>query len=168
MLHAEISPSLLRQDDREAVRRTLRLTSSATTSDVWTKVQILNLSETGLLIETTADLAVGEIFLVDLPEAGSTEARVAWRRDSSFGCQFLVPLPKAVLSSAQLRSQLSSENPDETPDFTELPVGIAPSLEELAQWKAEFERTKGATGHQLVGFRQTSSGMIIALVSRTN
>ncbi len=90
-------------DYRGAARRTLCLALTATTNEVaTTSVLIRDLSELGFMIETSAELAVGETFQIDLPQAGLTEARVVWNEDSSFGCRFLSRVSKGAVSAAML------------------------------------------------------------------
>ena len=102
-LPAEIL-TIATNDPRVAIRRTLRLQVNAQLSGDAVKADILNLSENGLLIETTANLMIGEILLFDLPPAGITEATVVWTRGRLFGCEFQAALAKHVVSTALLRS----------------------------------------------------------------
>ena len=102
-LPAEIL-TIATNDPRVAIRRTLRLQVNAQLSGDAVKADILNLSENGLLIETTANLMIGEILLFDLPPAGITEATVIWTRGRLFGCEFQAALAKHVVSTALLRS----------------------------------------------------------------
>lgn len=162
-LHAEIF-----SDAREAERRTLRLTTNVSSTDDTTHALIHDLSESGLMIETSAELSPGDSLFVELPFIGTTEAKVVWRRDNSCGCEFLAPVSRATVSAALLRS-----TPERAPSrvettVEEMPVAVRPTLEEMTQWEVDFERTKGANGYRLVGFRQTSDGMIIAMVTKTN
>lgn len=91
-------------DQRGNARRTLRLEAlGATARGDSTSVTVHNLSLTGLLLESSADLAVGELIELELPEAGVVEARVAWRDGAFAGCQFTAPIGAAALSAAQLR-----------------------------------------------------------------
>ncbi len=92
------------RDPRAALRRTLRLQVNAQLSDDAVEAEIRNLSEKGLLVETTVDLVIGEILHLDLPEAGIIEATVVWRRGPYFGCEFKAALPKRLVSAALLRS----------------------------------------------------------------
>jgi hypothetical protein len=103
-LLAEIRTNAPPAEGRSAARRTLRLEVPTTTSHDRTNALIHNLSETGLLIETTAGLAVGDGLEVELPEAGVTAARVIWMRGEFVGCEFATRLPKAAVSAALLRA----------------------------------------------------------------
>ena len=168
-LQAEISQDIVPQTRRGAVRRTLRLVVSASASQSgWTTASINDLSEAGLKIETAARLAADEVIVVDLPIMGSVEARVAWSQGSTFGCEFLSPISKAVVSAALLQGFAETSMPDVEPLIEELPVGKSPSIKEIMIWKSEFDQSKGARGYQLLGFRQTPEGHIVALVTRTN
>ena len=70
-----------------------------------------NLSETGLLIETSDGLELGEVIDVELPETGLRAAKVVWRSEDLFGCQFEQPVPKAAVSAALLRSPPLAASP---------------------------------------------------------
>lgn len=96
-------------DGRRATRRTLRLEVQAFSAGDATGALIHDLSETGLLIETSAALKVGETFQVELPEIGTTPGRVVWARVRFFGCRFTSRVSRAAVSAALLRS------PSETP-----------------------------------------------------
>jgi hypothetical protein len=102
-LPAEIL-TIATSDPRAAVRRTLRLQVNAELSGDAVEAEIRNLSEKGLLVETTADLVIGEILHLDLPEAGIIEATVVWSRGRLFGCEFKAALSKRIVSAALLRS----------------------------------------------------------------
>ena len=101
-LLAEIRSDAPVLDERSAARRTLRLEVPAYSSRSATEALIHNFSETGLLIETSASLEVGEALQVDLPHAGTTSALVVWRRGRFVGCEFSCPVTKAAVSAALL------------------------------------------------------------------
>ncbi len=95
-------------------RRTLRLkTTGAIAAGNVTEVSIHNISATGLLIETRAELAEGERIAIDLPLAGECWATVVWRSDRFFGCQFAQLLTQATLSAVELRSE-AGQSPGES------------------------------------------------------
>jgi len=120
------------------------------------------------MIETTAELMEGETILIDLPVAGSAEARIIWNREDYYGCEFLTPVTKAAVSAALLRTPFAPSDHATELRVEELTVGINPSVDELEAWRSEFEKTSGASGYQLLGFRQTSDGLVIAIVTKTN
>lgn len=103
-VRAVIRPNAQILDARSAARRTLCLQVSAHASSDVTAALIHNLSETGLLLETSADLQVGEMLQVDLPHAGATTALVIWNRDRFVGCEFASPVSRAAMSAALLRN----------------------------------------------------------------
>lgn len=89
---------------RGSPRRTLRLETSGTLPDGReANVTIHNISAAGLLIETAVALERGETLLLDLPQAGTVEARVVWRSEGLHGCAFVAPLGAAALAAAQLQ-----------------------------------------------------------------
>lgn len=108
-LLAEIQANEPSTDPRGAARRTLRLEVPAVTSRDRTNALIHNLSETGLLIETSAVVEVGDRLDIDLPNAGPTEARVIWAQGEYVGCEFIARVSKGSVSAALLRA------PAETP-----------------------------------------------------
>jgi hypothetical protein len=91
-------------DSRASGRRTLRLQVSARLSGGAVEAEIRNLSENGLLVETTMDLVIGDVLYFELPQAGTRQAQVVWSRGRLFGCEFKTALSKGVVSAALLRS----------------------------------------------------------------
>lgn len=87
-----------------ADRWELRLETSGDLDGEQANVTVHNISESGLLIETGVDLAVGERFRIALPEAGTVEAGVIWASGSLRGCRFAIPIERSVLSASLLRS----------------------------------------------------------------
>lgn len=91
----------------------LKLSLDANLAGSGDEVVIHDLSATGLLIETRANLRKNARIEVELPEVGATVATVVWRGGDFFGCEFARPIPKAALSAAVLR------NPFEAPAVTQ-------------------------------------------------
>ena len=90
---------------RGSARRRLWLVSEGMIpSSARARVVIRDLSLTGLLIESSAPLSVGEQLSVDLPQAGAVEAIVMWDSGRYFGCKFTRPISAAAVSAAQLMS----------------------------------------------------------------
>lgn len=107
--HWEIARST--RDGRGARRRKLSLESRGTTSSgTAADVLIHNLSTTGLLIETSADLPIGEAITVDIPHAGTTLAVVMWSSGDLFGCEFVAPVPNAAISASMLQNPIERPN----------------------------------------------------------
>jgi len=92
-------------DRRGWTRRSLSLVSSL--QGTGTEVTIHDVSSTGLLIETTAELAVFDDLEIELPEAGFTAAVVVWTSGRFFGCQFKDRISQGAISAALLRSPAS-------------------------------------------------------------
>lgn len=103
-LWAEISEPDEAADRRGSPRRTLRLVSRAAHALTTNEVLILDLSTTGLMLETATRLRVGDRLEVELPDAGEVIARVIWQSDTYFGCEFLTRAPVAAISAALLRA----------------------------------------------------------------
>ena len=98
---AQIAIDPLSDEQRRTPRRTLRLDV-----DGGATATVRNLSETGLLIESPDVLAVGDRVSLDLPVAGTAEARVIWARAPFYGCEFARPVSRAVVSAALLRAPI--------------------------------------------------------------
>ncbi len=97
---------------RRNARRTLKLRVEGARPDgAGIDVAIHNISATGLLIESSADLAVDDRIDIDLPHAGPVPARLVWASGRIFGCQFDAPISAATLSAAQLRSAVDTDLP---------------------------------------------------------
>lgn len=123
-LWAEFSEPEEATDRRSAARRTLRLVARAAHARNTNEVLILDLSTTGLMIETSAPLSTGETIEVELPEAGTITARVIWQREAYFGCEFLTRAPVAAVSAALLRS---------APKRNDIPMTAAASAWEVGR-----------------------------------
>ncbi len=76
---------------------------------------LLNLSTGGFLLETGADLAFGESFELDLPGAEGLAARVAWDSAPLYGCEFVHPLDKSLVSQGRLKSESARTRTQEAP-----------------------------------------------------
>ena len=102
---ANLEQETLTGERRRSTRYRLRLaTAGSTSSNARAEVVIHDLSTTGLLIETRAELSNGERLDVDLPEWGAAEAEIVWNSGAFFGCRFSDPISSAAVSAARLRS----------------------------------------------------------------
>jgi hypothetical protein len=89
---------------RGAPRRKLRLRAQGAARSQAAEVLILDVSTTGLLLETGGDLSEGETIELDIPEADGTRAVVKWTSGRLFGCEFSRPISSAAVSAALLRA----------------------------------------------------------------
>lgn len=97
-------------DRRDASRRRLRLgVAGRFAREGSGAVTVHNISATGLLLETSAELVEGDSLVVELPHAGETPAQVVWANAPMFGCQFAQPISGAALSAAQLQGEPADE-----------------------------------------------------------
>ncbi len=154
------------RDKRGSPRRTICLTADVGSISDQSRARINDLSETGLKITSATAFEKGETVVVELPLVGTVEARIVWTAGNSCGAEFLIPVSKATISAALLRSQhLSPASGNETA-ISEVVIGTNPSLEEIAAWAYDFQREKGANGYKLLGFRKTDDGTITAWCSK--
>lgn len=89
---------------RRSSRRGVQLKVNRVDSGSPQELLVLNLSETGLLVQSSAALKVGQPIEVDIPHAGQRAATVVWDNGQLFGCQFDQPISRAAVSAAQLQS----------------------------------------------------------------
>ncbi len=112
-IQAELHPQRRTADRRVALRRTLQLTvRGETPTGGSAQVLIHDISVTGILLETSADLLIGETIEVDVPEGGPTTAIVMWNSGRFFGCQFHGRISPAAVSAAVLRSPFERTGED--------------------------------------------------------
>ena len=125
-------------------RRILHLEAEgALPSGARTNVRVHNVSTTGLLLESTIRLAIGERIEIDLPHAAATWARVIWTSDDLSGCQFEEPITPAVLSAAQLRS--APEEPLDLPERHAVPAADAVPGESFGTRLQRLRKERGLT-----------------------
>ncbi|MBA2466729.1 MAG: PilZ domain-containing protein [Sphingomonas sp.] len=107
-LGAEILTERVSGDQRGAVRRTLSLGVRTHSGGDVAMALVLNISQTGLLLETVVRLEVGETLHVDIPEAATSLVRIVWTDGLLAGCAFVDPLSTAAISAAQLKAPSES------------------------------------------------------------
>jgi hypothetical protein len=103
-LLAKLTDIQSRSERRKALRRTLRLVAPMTYAEDADGVVILDLSSTGMMIETAIPLQVGDTIDVELPRTEPQDALVVWQRKTYFGCKFVRPVPQVVVNAALLLS----------------------------------------------------------------
>lgn len=160
---ALVTPPSDAENRRYSARRSLRLDSVL--SETGVEIVIHDISATGMLIETSQELATGETLIIDLPERGETPATVAWNSGRYFGCQFELSLPAATVSAALLRS---------SPLETFAPSGSGPGHSVLTSLTAEADgavaddryslRTRGLVIVGLCGLSWALLGWAISLI----
>jgi transcriptional regulator with XRE-family HTH domain len=130
--------------DNRAPRRQLRLEAAARTpGGTTTQVLIHNVSESGLLIETSAKLAEAERFDVVLPDGGPTAAIVVWHSVKLYGCRFAEPLAAWELDALQRRSE--AEQQAEQQAEPAAPAPQPSQLETLPVRLARLRKQQGLT-----------------------
>ena len=109
-IQAHLEPRRLSHRRRSDVRMKLRLpTSGKLPTSRAADVTIQDISTGGMLIQTEAELAIGERIEVELPRTGGHVAVVVWSSGAFVGCRFEEPIPPAAVSAALLRSQPAPE-----------------------------------------------------------
>jgi PilZ domain len=135
--------TLATDERRSQKRRRLHLEAALATSD--DEALIHDISATGVLLETDAELEPFESLQFDLPEIGATQAVVIWSSGRYFGCEFTTPISKAAISAALLRAAAAG------------PVGPSPAaepevleLDSRDQFQAERELSFATRGRVIV------------------
>jgi hypothetical protein len=73
-------------------------------------VLVHDILDTGLLIETTSELGVGEIIEVNLPNVGVMEAEIMWGGGQIYGCKFTRERTQAAISAELLGARFTLTN----------------------------------------------------------
>lgn len=106
-LKAHLEQTTLAPEGRRQPRRALHLeTSGALPEGISANVTIHNISAAGLLLETELPMDVGEVFQIDLPNAGPTGVEIVWQSGRLSGCAFEQALGEAALAAAELRGEV--------------------------------------------------------------
>jgi len=131
-----------------APRRLLRMQATGTLpTGERAEVLVHNVSATGLLLECSIDLQVGETIEVELPQAGPVSAEVVWSSAALFGCRFDEAVSDAILSAAQLRG-VTGEGVGELPAAADASGLNLPNMG-LPALLRELRRERGMTLGQL-------------------
>lgn len=104
-------------------------------------VTILDLSLTGVLIQTSARLAAGESFRLELPEAGNVEATIMWTSGEYYGCQFATPISPAALSAALLKGEARPAQPPQRQETVDLLAELRSITAAVQKISAKVERS---------------------------
>lgn len=99
---AYISSAEPSAERRGAVRRVVTTGLKVAEARGNKRLLILNLSRTGLLLQTSAELEVGETIQIEVPEAGQVEAKIVRRNGDQFGAMFDNPISMAAISAVLL------------------------------------------------------------------
>lgn len=128
-------------------RRLLLEARGAFESGFNASVVVHNLSETGMLMESRADLEIEETIDVDLPEAGQVRARVVWASGNLYGCSFEAPISPFALSAAQLRGAADPASLPDTRAKIQGPAAIGG--ESLGERLHRLRKLRGLTQGEL-------------------
>ena len=145
-LHARFAdPAELRVSDR----RVLRLEAQVATPAGEGGIQIHNLSRTGMLVESAAEVAIGTSIEVEMPGGARHRAEIVWRDAELFGCRFAKPLSQATLSAALLRAAPAAPRVAEAVSLVD-----HDALARLRQhWEFEHEVERAAEPRLALGAR---------------
>lgn len=112
-------------DGRSEQRRRLYLSSSAAQANGSRAADILDLSASGLLISTGAELDLDEPVTVVLADGAEHRAQIMWHTGRLYGCRFDHPLSQAELGSNLLRAHPPRALP---PASDEAPGGASETM----------------------------------------
>lgn len=77
--------ALNEKDDRKTLRVPTAVQGTLKYGDSDADVMVWNMSSEGLMVETSAELAIGDSIQIELGETGSLRGSVAWVRDGYIG-----------------------------------------------------------------------------------
>lgn len=104
---AHISDPMPATELRGAPRRVVKFGFEFAGPSSASRILILNLSRTGMLLQTSADIAIDEDIALEIPEAGLIEAKIVRKNDDQFGAVFLKPISQAAVSAVLLAAPAS-------------------------------------------------------------
>lgn len=159
-LMAEIQTRSQDADARIAPRRTLCLEVPTMSPRDQSNAVIHNLSQTGLLIQTSAELGVGEPIEIDLPEAGPTLAKVIWTRGEFVGCEFEARVSKGAVAAALLRAPAELQ---ELPVSAAMPIPAAYAAAMPAAYSADEWLLQPAAGDPRALWASLTVSLMVAL-----
>jgi len=111
---------------------------------------IHNISATGLLLESSANLEIGETIAILLPHREATTALVIWASDGLSGCRFTTPLSRSALSAALLQSAPARDRQfDRWPNYAGHGEGTPGSAETSETFGARLRRLRLARSFTL-------------------
>jgi transcriptional regulator with XRE-family HTH domain len=128
-------------------RRLLLEARGAFQSGFESSVVVHNLSETGLLMESRADLEIDDMIDLELPEAGKVRAHVVWASGNLYGCSFEEAISPFALSAAQLRGAVDPNV--ELEKRTQVPGVAAIGGETLGERLHRLRKLRGMTQGEL-------------------
>lgn len=108
---AHISPPALPSERRGTQRRIVTFGFDTLDTQNNIRILLLNLSRTGLLLQTTAKLEPGEIIELEIPEAGLVNAKIMRRTGDQYGAMFDTPISQAAVSAVLLAAPASATPP---------------------------------------------------------
>ncbi|ODP36141.1 PilZ domain-containing protein [Sphingomonas turrisvirgatae] len=123
---------------RSGGRRTLHLRAQETAALGGAEVLVLDISTTGLLLQTHGAIAIDETIELELPGATPVGATVKWSNGQFYGCEFVEPVSNAFVSAALLRSPPQPAAPISMP---EAPVSMPDA--EISDPVTDLQATTG-------------------------
>jgi len=102
-------PCQCRREKQKSKHRSTIEKGDATRSFSTLKAAALvhDISDTGLLIETTCALAVGEVIEVTLAPMGVMEAEIMWDGGQIYGCKYTQENPQAAVSAEPVEGRFT-------------------------------------------------------------
>ena len=156
---------------RDAERHNLALEILASAPGETSNAMLLDLSQSGMRIETKVALQVGDTLSVQLNGRDAVTARVVWHDGDVSGCEFDTRLDERVVMETLLRSPFVDSHKHDAlspSQVEEIPIGEDVDLEQFAEWHRKFQQEMGRKGSQLLGFRRAPDGTIVAIVNKVN
>lgn len=151
-------------DRRDAERKPCRAVLASIRSAAGLPVLVLDISEAGLRIKSEFPFALGDLIAVQFPGLPENSATVRWCDGDEFGCEFVTPVSKAAVSAFILQASAVRDPLPEEPDLIEVEVGDRFGETSVASFVERLKSDSPGAGKQIVGFRVTDDGKIIAIL----
>jgi len=136
---------------RRAERRATRAPSTLRTDGMRPiDVTVVDVSTTGLGVETHEELNISDEISIGLPGVGTRRAFIAWRRDNRYGCAFYSPLDEDDMARAFLGANLVALGAQQIVHVAKPSVTRAPDIEH-SHWYMPLDAILVTIGYLAAG-----------------
>lgn len=164
-LRASLVQQIVDVDQRVSERHASRIALSIVADGQGEKATITDLSPSGLQLVTDAAFEVGSELEIELLESQNFWARIVWKENEKYGCEFVRSVPASVIWNVLLKASFEVDPAQPPAAIKETVVGSSDDPARIAQWYSDFERRGAQTGEELLGFRKDGH-QIVAILAK--
>jgi hypothetical protein len=104
---------------------------------------------------------------MELPIIGPIQAVVIWRDGRSCGCRFLAQLPSSALYELLFIADTTlGDLSANVYGVTEIEIGTNLTIDEISDWKHDFEREERYRTWIFAGLRRREDGTFFAIIKK--